>query len=68
MTMTAGDPVWYRQVLRGGYGFGSDVPGVFKRASPRRVVIKVFLKSGATTQIAVHPKNVRPRDPEAVWK
>lgn len=66
--MNPGDPIWYRQVTRGGYGFVNDVPGEFVKATPRRVTIQVFLKDGSKTQISVHPNNVRPRDPQAVWK
>ena len=62
--MNAGDPVWYRQVSRGGYGYESNVPGEFVRATEKRVIVKVWLRSGGTTEIAVNPANVRPRDLE----
>lgn len=66
--MTPGDPIWYRQTIRGGYGFVNDVPGEFVCATPRRVTILVYLKDGTTTRIHVSPENVRPRDPSAVFR
>lgn len=64
--MNDGDAVWYRQTCRGGYGFQRDVPGVFVKRTDRRVIVRLLLKSGESTDVTVHPKNVRPRDPEAV--
>lgn len=66
--MREGDPIWYRQVSRGGYGYVSDVPGEFVKATSRRVKVRVFTKAGTKVEIAVAPYNVRPRDPSAVWK
>ena len=66
--MNEGDPIWYRQTQRGGYGFQRDVPGEFVRESGRRVTVLLHRKSGEPVQVVVHPKNVRPRDPEAVWR
>jgi hypothetical protein len=66
--MTEGDPVWYRQAQRGGYDCTWDVPGFFVRATDRRIVVRLLLKSGRSVNVAVHPKNVSPRDPHAVWK
>jgi intein/homing endonuclease len=66
--MNPGDPIWYRHVPRGGWGFGVDVPGEFLKATATRVVVRVFLKSGNTVDVTVWAKNVRPRDAEAVWR
>ena len=66
--MNPGDPIWYRHVSRGGYGYEQDVPGEFVRTSAKRVRVRVFRKSGPPVEISVAPANVRPRDPEAVWK
>jgi hypothetical protein len=66
--MKAGDPIWYRHVPRGGYGFGFDVPGEFVRATERRVTVRVFKKDGARVDRVVMAHNVRPRDPEAVFR
>lgn len=66
--MRAGDPIWYRQVARGGYGFAQDVPGEFVKRTARRVVAKLWLKDGSRRDVAVAPQNVRPRDPQAVWR
>jgi hypothetical protein len=63
-----GDPVWYRQAVRGGYDCALDVPATFVRATPRRVTVQVVLKDATTIRIHVSPKNVRPRDPAAVWR
>jgi hypothetical protein len=67
-TFIEGDPIWYRHVPRGGYGFGSDVPGTFVKRTARRVVVRCFLKSGKTKDVSVFQRNVRPRDPEAIWR
>lgn len=66
--MTAGDPIWYRQTCRGGYGCQRDVPGEFVKATDRRVVVKLWLKDGTRVDVAVTATNVRPRDPAAVWR
>lgn len=66
--MNAGDPIWYRQEIRGGYGFDYDVPGYFVRRTKKRVVVRLTLKRGGEKDVAVSPMRVRPRDPLAVWK
>ena len=64
----AGDPIWYKQIIPGGYGFPNNVPGVFVRETARRTKVRVFTKAGTTVEIAVAKHNVFPRDPEAVWR
>jgi hypothetical protein len=61
--MKAGDPVWYTQIHRGGYGFANKVPALFVRTGKKRVTITVLLRTGGTKQIVVHPNNVSERDP-----
>lgn len=56
-----GDPVWYRQTCRGGYGQQRDVPCTFVRATERRVVVRVELRTGGAADVAVAHKNVRVR-------
>lgn len=66
--MNPGDPVWYRQFIRGGYGFGQDVPGEFVRATKRRISVRLWRKDGTRVTVHLAPQNVRPRDPDAVWR
>ena len=61
--LKAGDPIWYRQICRGGYGFDRDVPGEFMHTTPRRVTVRLWMKDGTRVEVVVHPNNVRPRDP-----
>lgn len=63
--MKPGDPIWYRQTVRGGHGFDRDIPGEFVRATARRFVIKLWLKDGTRVDVAVTNEKVRPRDLEA---
>lgn len=65
--VNAGDPIWYRHRQHGGYGFETEVPGTFVRATARRFVVRLLLKSGEPKDVAVLPTRVRPRDPAAVW-
>lgn len=62
--MTPGAAVWYRQALRGGYGYIVNVPAVFVSGPTLkgRVRIRVELKSGGTKEISVKAANVRPRE------
>jgi hypothetical protein len=64
--MTYGEPIWFRQAQRGGYGFEQDVPGTFVRETAHRIVVRLLLKSGGSTEVAVKPANVRRRFPEQV--
>jgi len=66
--MMPGDPIWYRQTQRGGYGFTFDVPGTYVRHTDRRTIVRLHRKDGTLTTVAVLPKNVRLRDPDAVWR
>ena len=56
-----GDPVWYRQVSPGGYGFAANIPATFVRRTPRRITVRVTLHDGSTRDIHVAAHNVRPR-------
>lgn len=56
-----GDPIWFAQTCRGGYGFSRDVPGEFVRRTTKRVTIRLFRKSGAPVKVAVSDKNIRRR-------
>lgn len=59
--MKEGDPIWFRQTQRGGYGFQSDVPGRFVRMAGTRAIVLLKKRDGSEKQVAVHPKNVRER-------
>ena len=61
----AGDPIWFAQTCRGGYGFERDVPGEFVRAHVSRVTVVLYRKLGDPVEVVVHPKNVRRRCVEA---
>lgn len=57
-----GDPVWYRQEMRGGYGFIDDVPAEYVRETAHRITVRVRLVEGGTREIHVKRDNVRARD------
>jgi hypothetical protein len=64
--MNEGDPVWYRQIIPGGYGFGADIPATFVRATAKRLIVRVTLRyEDESKDIAVLPTNVRPRTTKA---
>ena len=63
--LRAGDPIWFAQACRGGYGFQRDVPGEFVKVSRTRVTVLVYRKPGDPVQVVVHPRNVRRRHVEA---
>lgn len=58
-----GTPVWFRQSVRGGYGYDShDVPALFvRRTSGKRWCIDLLIKDGRLKQVYVSPSNVRHR-------
>lgn len=62
MPFKFGDPVWYRQTCRGGYGFQRDVPAVFVCQHAKRASIRVHALDGSKKQIAVDSKNLRLRE------
>lgn len=66
--MKAGEPIWYLQHIRGGYGYDERVPGHFVRATRARYVVRILLKSGAGKNIAVHPLNVCAREKTEAWR
>jgi hypothetical protein len=66
--LNSGDPIWYRRVQRGGYAFSTDVPGTFVKLTPRRAVVRLTKKDGTQVDVAVSRHNVRPRDPERVFR
>lgn len=66
--MNPGDPIWYRHAQRGGYAFAVDVPGEFVRVTARRVAVRLLKKDGTSVVVRVSADNVRPRDPETVWR
>ena len=61
--MNAGDPIWYRQTSRGGYGFQRDVPGIFIRPASigPRVIVQLERADGIRKDVVVAASNVRPR-------
>lgn len=59
--LKAGDPIWYAQTCRGGYGFMRDVPGEYVRSTAKRVTVLLHRRSGDPVQVAVHPRHVRRR-------
>lgn len=61
MTFTHGDPIWFRQTCRGGYGWERDVPGLFWERTAKRITVCLTKKDGTHAYVSVHPKNVRPR-------
>lgn len=61
-----GEPVYWRQVPRGGYGFTQAVPSKVVRVTPKRVVIAALLTTGKTREITVLPTSLyRPSSNEA---
>jgi hypothetical protein len=62
VALKPGDPIWFCQYYRGGYGWEDQVPGEFVRATPRRVTVRLFTRTGQTVVVHVAPQNVTRRD------
>jgi len=58
----AGDPIWYLQSVRGGYGWDDQVPGEYLRATPRRVLVQLFTRAGEVVRVFVAAENLTPRE------
>jgi hypothetical protein len=53
-----GDPIWYRQIVVGGYGRGLLVPGTFERYGAIRVAVVLVDATGGEHRVYVSPLNV----------
>ena len=56
-----GDRVWYRNEMRGDYGFEIDVPAEVIRETAARVVIRLWPRRGASRVITVKRDSIRAR-------
>jgi hypothetical protein len=56
--------VWYTPQVKGGYGWPGDIPAVVVRYSTFRIVVRVYFQDPqyGSREIAVHPRNLRPRE------
>lgn len=60
--MRPGTAVYWRHTFRGGYGYTELIPGIVRRVGPKRVLVEVAHRDGATALRWVKPENLRPRE------